>query len=82
MSTDKVIFVGEQWGATGSQMTGSDVTGSHVTERDNVQNRKYVMRMRNRKFHNTPNGTFSPEVTSVTGSDRVRMRNRYILYYY
>ena len=34
MSTDKVIFVGEQWGATGSQMTGSDVTGSHVTESD------------------------------------------------
>jgi hypothetical protein len=29
-----------------------------------------------------PSGTFSPEVTSVTGSDRVRMRNRYILYYY
>ena len=75
MSTDKVIFVGEQWGATGSQMTGNDVTGSHMTGRDHVQNRKYVMRMRNRKFHNTPNGTFSPEVTSVTGSDHVRMRN-------
>ena len=26
-----VIFVGEQWGATGSHMTGTDVTGSHVT---------------------------------------------------
>ena len=50
--------------------------------RDHVQKRKYVMRMHNRKFHNTPSGTFSPEVTSVTGSDRVRMRNRYILYNY
>ena len=49
---------------------------------DYVWNRKYVMRMRNRKFRKTPSGTFSPEVTSVTGSDRVRMRNRYILYYY
>ena len=27
MGTDKVIFVGEQWGATGSHMTGSRVTG-------------------------------------------------------
>ena len=77
MGTDKVIFVGEQWGATGSRMTGSDVTG-----RDHVRNRKYAMRMRNRKFHNIPSGTFSPEVTSLTGSDRMRMRNRYILYYY
>jgi hypothetical protein len=82
MSTDKVIFVGEQWGVTGSNMTGSDVTGSHVTGRDHVRNRKYAMRMRNLKFRNTPSGTFSSEVTSVTGSDRVRMRNRYILYYY
>ena len=64
MSTDKVIFVGEQWRATGSHMTGCDVTG-----RDHVRNRKYVMRMRNRKFRNTPSGTFSPEVTSVTGND-------------
>jgi hypothetical protein len=62
MRTNKVIFVGEQWGATGSHMTGSDVTGSHVTGRDHVRNRKYVMRMHNRKFRNTPNGTFSPEV--------------------
>ena len=82
MSTDKVIFVGEQWGTTGSQMTGSDVTGRHVTGRDHVQNRKYVLRMRNRKVSNTSSGTLSPEVTSVTGSDRVRMRNRYIWYYY
>ena len=82
MSTDKVIFVGEQWGVTGSNMTGSDVTGSHVTGRDHVRNRKYDMRMRNWKFRNTPSGTFSSEVTSVTGSDSVSMRNRYILYYY
>jgi hypothetical protein len=33
MGTDKVIFVGEQWGATGSHVTGTDVTGSHVTGR-------------------------------------------------
>jgi hypothetical protein len=45
MSTDKVIFVGEQWGVTGSNMTGSDVTGSHMTGRDHV--RRYAMRMRN-----------------------------------
>ena len=82
MSTNKVIFVGEQWGATGSQMTGSDVTGNHVTGRDHVQNRKYVLRMRNRKFHNTPSGAFSPEVSSMIGSERVRMSNRYILHYY
>jgi hypothetical protein len=91
MSTDKVIFVGEQWGATGSHMTESDVTGSHMTESDctgshmigkvHVRNRKYVMRMRNQKICNTPSGIFSPEVTSVTGSDRVHMGNRYILYY-
>ena len=82
MSTDKVIFVGEQWGATGSHITGSDVTGSHVTGRDHARNRKYDMRMDNQKFSNTPSGIFSPEVTSVIGSDRVRMRNRYIFYYY
>jgi hypothetical protein len=70
MGTDKVIFVGEQWGAT----------GSHVTGRGPVRNQKYVMR--NRKFRSTPSGAFSPEVTSVNGSDRVRMRNRCILYYY
>ena len=27
------IFVGEQWGATGSHVTGTDVSGSHVTGR-------------------------------------------------
>ena len=26
-----VIFVGEQWGETGSHVTGTDVTGSHAT---------------------------------------------------
>jgi uncharacterized membrane protein len=31
MGTDKVIFVGEQWGATGSHITANDDTGSHVT---------------------------------------------------
>jgi hypothetical protein len=31
MGTDKVIFVGGQWGATGSHVTGTDVSGSHVT---------------------------------------------------
>jgi len=82
MSTDKVIFVGEQWGATGSQTNERDVTGSQMTGRDHVRNRKYAMRMRNRNICSTPSGTFSQEVTSVTGNDRVRMRNRYILYYY
>ena len=53
MGTDKVIFVGEEWGAT----------GSHVIGRGPVRNRKYVMR--NRKFRNAPSGDFSPEVTSV-----------------
>ena len=53
-----------------------------MTGRDHVQNRKYVMRMRNRKIRNIPSGTFSPEVTWVTGSDHVRMHNRYILHYY
>ena len=66
MDRDKVIFVGEQWGATRSHMTGSDVTGSRVTGRGPAWNRKYVMHMRNRKFHNTPSWAFSPEVTSVT----------------
>jgi hypothetical protein len=33
MGTDKVIFVGEQWGATGSHVIGTDVTASHVTGR-------------------------------------------------
>ena len=27
----QIIFVGEQWGATGSHVSGTDVTGSHVT---------------------------------------------------
>ena len=72
MGTDKVIFVGEQWGATGSHVTGSDVTGSRVTGRGHGQNRKYVMRMRNWKFRNTPSGAFSPQVTSVTGRDHDR----------
>jgi hypothetical protein len=31
MGTDKVIFVGAQWGATGSHVIGTDLTGSHVT---------------------------------------------------
>jgi hypothetical protein len=60
MGTDKVIFVREQWGATESHVTGSCMTG-----RGPVRNRKYVMRMRNRKFCNTPSGAFSSEVTSV-----------------
>jgi hypothetical protein len=33
MGTDNVIFVGEQWGATGSHVTETDVTGSRVTAR-------------------------------------------------
>ena len=53
MGTDKVIFVGEEWGAI----------GSHVIGRGPVRNRRYVMR--NRKFRNAPSGDFSPEVTSV-----------------
>jgi hypothetical protein len=56
MGTDKVIFVGEQWGAT-----GSDITGSNMTGRGPARIRKFVMRMRNRKFHNI-----------FTGSDRKR----------
>jgi hypothetical protein len=59
MGTDKVVFEGEQWGATGSDATGSDMTGSHVTDvtsgSDHV--RKYIMRMRNRKLrHIRPSG--------------------------
>jgi hypothetical protein len=59
MGTDKFIFVGEQWGATGSHVTGRDVTGSHVTGsrmtvRGPARNRKYDIRMCNRKFRNTP----------------------------
>jgi hypothetical protein len=65
MGTDKVIFVGERWGATGSRVTGRDVTGSHMTGRGPARNQKNDMRMRNRKFRNTPSGAFSPEVTSV-----------------
>jgi hypothetical protein len=76
MGTDKVVFEGEQWGATGSDMTGSDVSHvtrsdvshvtrsdvSHVTGRDPV--RKYTMRMRNRKlYHVRPSRVFWPEVT-------------------
>ena len=33
MGTAKVIFVGEQWGATRSHVTGTDVTGNRVTGR-------------------------------------------------
>ena len=42
MGTDKVIFVAEQWGATGSDVTGSYVTGSRVPGRGNFRNRKSV----------------------------------------
>jgi hypothetical protein len=65
MGTDKVIFVGEQWRATGSHVTGRDVTGSHMTGRGPARNRKYAMSMHNRKFRNTPSWAFSPEVTSL-----------------
>ena len=58
MSTNKVIFAGKQWG-----VIGRDITGSKMTGRSPARNRKYVMRMRNRKFRNAPSGTFSPEVT-------------------
>ena len=34
MGTDKVIFVGEQWGATGSDVTGSYMTGSDRKSHD------------------------------------------------
>ena len=57
MSTDKLLFEGEQWGATGSDVTGSDMTGSHVTGSDHV--RKYILCMRNRKLrHIRPSGAF------------------------
>ena len=63
MGADKLLFAGEQWGATGSDMTGSDVSHvtrsdvSHVTGRDPV--RKYTMRMRNRKlYHVRPSRVF------------------------
>ena len=65
MGTDKVIFVGEQWGATGSHVTGSHMTRSRMTGRGTARNRRYVMRMRNRKCRNTPSGVFSQEMISV-----------------
>jgi hypothetical protein len=40
MGTDKVIFVAEQWGATGSDVTGSYVTESRVPGSD-VGDRKW-----------------------------------------
>jgi hypothetical protein len=43
------LFQGNKGGAIGSDVTGSYVTGSRVTGRGYVRNRKYVMRMRNRK---------------------------------
>ena len=61
----KSYLWGEQWRATGSHMTGSHVTESRMTGRGPARNRKYVMRMHNRKFRNTPSGAFSPEVTSA-----------------
>ena len=84
IGTDKFIFVGEQWGATGSHVTGSDgngsdgngsdgngsdgngshVTGNRMTGRGPARNLRSIMRMRNRKFHNTPSGAFPPEVMS------------------
>ena len=56
MGTDKVIFaVVLCGGATGSDVTGSHVIGSHVTGRDgNHRNRKYVLRMCNRKLRHIP----------------------------
>jgi len=53
---------------------GCGATGSHVTGRGPDRNRKCVMRMHNRKLHNTPSGAFSPEVTGshVTGRGPVR----------
>ena len=65
MGTDKLLFEGEQWGATGSDVTGSDMTGSHVTRSDfshmtgSDHIRKYILRMRNRKWrHIHPSGAF------------------------
>ena len=52
MGTDKVIFVG---GTMESNRKSRD-------RKSPVWNRKYVMRMRTRKFRNTPSGVFSPEV--------------------
>jgi hypothetical protein len=67
---DKLLFEGEQWGATGSDVTGSDMTGSHVTGSDashmtgSNHGRKYIMHMCNRKLcHILPSGAFWPEVT-------------------
>ena len=63
MGTAQVAFAEERWGATGSDVSGSPMTGHDVNHR----NRKYVLRMRNRKLHNIrPSGAFWPEVTSVT----------------
>ena len=65
MGTDKLLFEGEQWGATGSDETGSDMIGSHVTGSDvshmtgSNHVRKYIMRMRNRKLcHIRPSVAF------------------------
>ena len=65
MGTDILLFEGEEWGATGSDVTGSDMTGSHVTGSD-VNNmtgsdpvRKYILRRCNRKLrHILPSGAF------------------------
>ena len=89
MGTNKVAFVGVLCGgATGSHVTGSDV--SHETRSDVIHeigsdvsdvtgrgpDRKYVMRMRNRKLRNIgpnrgPKVTLvtTPEVTSFTRSE-------------
>ena len=65
MGTDKLLFEGEQWRATGRDVTGSDMTGSHVTGSDvshvtgSDPVRKYALRMRNRKLrHIRPCGAF------------------------
>jgi hypothetical protein len=63
MGTAQVAFAEERWGANGSDVSGSHMTGHDVNHRD----RKYVLRMRNRKLHNIrPSVAFWPEVTSVT----------------
>ena len=68
-------------------MSGNEYGQSHICGGTMGSNRK----SRDRKrpcpepevcYVHAPSGVFSPEVTSVTGSDRVRMPNRYILYYY
>jgi hypothetical protein len=67
MGTDKDAFEGEQWGATGSDVTGSHMTESdvsHVTGSDHV--RKYILRMGNRKLRN-----IRPSGGLLTGSDKV-----------